>query len=391
MHMNFLPDIDINGKTVLVRLNLNVPVKDGKIVDDFRLQAVLPTIKYVSERAAKTVVCGHLGRPKGRDQAFSLAPVAGYLRKLYPDRFSFLSDCIGEDVKQAIAAAKPASVLLLENVRFHKGERENDEAFGKALAQLADVFVNDAFGDSYEAYASVSIPPKYIDAAAGLRIKEEMEALDRLRLRPEHPFVVLVGGVKIAEKMGTIRKLSDMADKVYVGGGVGNTLLSAAGNNVRESLVQEEEMALAEELLRSLGDKLVLPIDVRVAQKLSDGSLNKRSLRFSAVNAIQPGEAILDIGPKTTALYAAESLAATNVFWAGPLGYIEWDQTAEGSLTILKALAGAPNFTVIGGGETASLAAGAGLISKMDFVSTGGSAALKYLSGEPLPGLEALK
>lgn len=388
--MQFLPEIDINGKTVLLRLNLNVPLAEGRIVDDFRLQAVLPTIRYVSERAAKTVLCGHLGRPKGRDQHFSLAPIASYLRKLYPDRISFLADSIGDDVKRAVASARPGSVLLLENVRFHKGERENDEAFGKALAQLADVFVNDAFGDSYEAYASVAIPPKYIPAVAGLRVKEEMAALDRLRLEPKHPFVVLVGGVKIAEKMGTIQKLASLVDKVFVGGGVGNTLLSAAGHNVRESLVQEEELPMAEDLLRSLGDKLVLPEDARVAQRLPDGSINRRSLRFSRVGDIQPGEAIYDIGPKTTARYRQEALAAADVFWAGPLGYIEWDMTAEGSLDILKALAGAPNYTVIGGGETASLAASAGLVAKMDFVATGGSAALKYLSGEPLPGLQAL-
>ncbi len=389
--MKHLTDIDIHGKTVLVRLNLNVPIKDGRIIDDFRLKAVLPTIKFVSERAAKTVICGHLGRPKAREESFSFAPVASYFKKIYGNTFSMLSDCIGEDVKEALTVAKPGSILLLENVRFHKGERENDEGFGKALSQLADVFVNDAFGDSYESYASVVRPPMFIPAVAGLRLQDEMAALDKLRANPKHPFVIMVGGVKIAEKMGTIRKLADLADMVLVGGGVGNTLLAAAGHEVRESLVQEDEMEMAKGLLKDLGEKLVLPIDVRVAQKLPDGSINKGSLRFSTVDGLQVGEAIYDIGPRTTQTYLKHVLAAANVFWAGPLGFIEWDQTAEGSLTLLKALAADPNYTVIGGGETASLAASAGLIEKMDFVSTGGSAALKYLSGEPLPGLAALE
>lgn len=388
--MRFLPDIDINGKTVLLRLNLNVPVKDGKILDDFRIKAVLPTIRYVQERAAKTVISAHFGRPAGRDPKFSLAPVASYLKNVFGTSFSFLSDSIGEDVKQVIASAKSGSVILLENVRFHKGERANDDAFGKALARLADVFVNDAFGDSYEAYASVTIPPQYIPGVGGLRLREEMNALEQLRDKPKHPFVVVVGGVKIGEKMGTIRKLSAMADHILVGGGVGNTLLSAAGVQVRSSLVQEDEIDLAMQLIKDLGDKLVLPIDVKVAQKLPDGKINKRSLRFSAIESIQTGEAIYDIGPKTVEQYKQLALAASDVFWAGPLGYIEWDQTAEGSLELLKALAASANYCVIGGGETALLAANAGLIEKMDFVSTGGGAALKYLSGEPLPGLVAL-
>jgi phosphoglycerate kinase len=262
---------------------------------------------------------------------------------------------------------------------------------GKALAKLADVYVNDAFGDSYEPYASVVWPPEFIPAVGGLRLQKEMEALDRLKSSPKHPFIVLIGGVKIAEKMGTIKRLSEKADHVLVGGGIGNTMLAASGVDVHESLVQEEEMKLAEELIASLRGKLVLPTDVRVASKLSDGSIDKKSLRFTKVSEIRPGEAIFDIGPETVLTYSGFCRDAADVFWAGPFGYIEWDLTATGSIELAKLLADLPNYCVVGGGETASLLTPLGLIEKMDFVSTGGGAALKFLSGEPLPGLVALK
>lgn len=388
--MKLLQDLDLAGKTVLLRLNLNVPIQDGKIMDDFRIKAVLPTIQYVKERAKKTLIAAHLGRPKGRDAAFSLKPIGEYLKKVFGDDLIVLTDCIGEDVKQAIASAKAGSVILLENVRFHKGERENDQGVGKAFSQLADIFINDAFGDSYESYASVVWPAKLIPAAAGLRLQKELQALDRLKNNPQHPFLVLVGGIKIAEKMGPIRRLGEKADHVLVGGGIANTMLAAAGVDVKDSLIQEDEIPLAKELQAELGGKLVLPVDVRVVTKLSDGSMDKKTLRFSKVNELQPGEAIYDIGPETVKLYSDYSRKAADVFWAGPMGYIEWDMTAIGSVELAKLLAALPNYCVVGGGETASLVASAGLIEKMDFVSTGGGAALKYLSGEEMPGLTAL-
>jgi phosphoglycerate kinase len=388
--MKFLQDLDLSGKVVLLRLNLNVPIRDGIIQDDFRVKSVLSTIQYVKERAKKTVITAHLGRPQGRDVSLSLKPVAEYLKKSFGEQVVFLNDSLGEDVQQGIVAAKDGSVIVLENVRFHKGERENDEGVGKAIARLADIFVNDAFGDSYEPYASVTRPPAFIPSAAGLRLQQELQALDRLKNNPQHPFLVLVGGVKIREKMGTIKLLGAKADHVLVGGGIANTLLAAAGIDVKESLIQEDEIPLAQELKKQLGDKLVIPVDVRVATKLSNGDIDKKSLRFSKVNELKPGECIFDIGPETVKLYADYCRKASDVFWAGPMGYIEWDMTAIGSMELAKLLAVLPNYCVVGGGETASLVASAGLIDKMDFVSTGGGAALKYLSGEALPGLVAL-
>ncbi|MBI4121727.1 MAG: phosphoglycerate kinase [Parcubacteria group bacterium] len=389
--MNLLQDLDLSGKTVLLRLNLNVPLADGKIVDDFRIKAVLPTIEYVKARAKKTIIAAHLGRPDGRDPKFSLKPVADYLRQAFGDRVSLLADCIGEDVKQAIDHAPDGSILLLENLRYHKGERAGEEGFGKALAQLADIYINDAFGDSYESYASVIWPPKFIPSALGLRFQKEIETLDRLKNAPQHPFVVLIGGVKITEKMGAIRQLAEKADHILVGGGIANTLLAASGIDVKESLMQEDEIPLAQELMASLGDKLVLPSDVRAASKRSDGSIDKASLRFSQAGDLRAGEAIYDIGPITTEVYKDWCGQAKDVFWAGPMGYIEWDLTAAGSTDLAQHLAKGASYAVIGGGETAELLASIGLTEKMAFVSTGGGAALNYLSGQILPGLAVLK
>lgn len=388
--MKRLEDLNISGQTVLLRLNLNVPLKDGKIVDDFRLRVVLPTIDYVKERARKTVICAHLGRPEGRDMAFSLQPVADALVKRYGHLFSFLNDCVGTDVKHTIETAPDGSIILLENVRFHSGERANDDLFGAQLASLADVFVNDAFGDSYESYASVVWPAKLLPSAAGMRLQRELQALEKLKDRPDHPFVLLVGGVKIAEKMGTLRKLGEKADTILVGGGIANTLLLAKGMDMQDSLVQEKEVAMAKELLQQFAGKLVVPVDARVAKRGPTGKIDEKSLRETAVDSLAVGEAAYDIGPKTLEIYKKACDAAKDVFWAGPLGYIEWDQTAASSKALLRMLSEHPNYSVIGGGETASLVSAMGVAEKMDFVSTGGGAALKYLSGEPLPGLQAL-
>lgn len=387
--MKTLAQLNIGGRTALLRLNLNVPLHKSKIIDDFRLQAVLPTIDAVADQADRTVIMAHLGRPQGIDPKYSLAPIAKYLKKIYKRRFLFLDDCLGEAVKQAIAQAPRGSIILLENVRFHAGERTNDQHFGRQLAALGDVFINDAFGDSYEAYASVIWPAKLLPSAAGLRLTKEMEALNKVKNSSERPFVLVVGGVKIAEKMGTLKRLGEKADQILVGGGVANTLLAAQGVNVQKSLIQIAELPMAKELLARYSAKLMLPVDAAVVS-MKNGAMEKRSLRLARVRELREGEAILDIGPDSLAMYQKTCDQAKVVFWAGPLGYSEWDQTARSSQTLLTMLSEHPNYTVIGGGETASIVSGLSLLEKMDFVSTGGGAALKYLSGESLPGLEVL-
>lgn len=389
--MKFLPQFNIHGRIVLLRLNLNVPVRNGKIVDDFRIKAVLPTIEHVKDQAEKIVICAHLGRPQGREKGFSLKPVASYLKKLYKKRLLFLSDCVGAEVKAAVESAPKGSIILLENLRFHEGERANNQAFGRQLADLGHVFINDAFGDSYEAYASVIWPARVLPSAGGLRLKEELEALDRIRTSREHPLVLVVGGVKISEKMATLRKLGQRADTILLGGGVANTLLAASGVNIRKSLFQKTELLMAKELISRFGHKLVLPVDACAAKFNKKNIIEKRSARLCRVTDLAEGEAILDIGPDTLHRFKLVCDQAKLVFWTGPLGYIEWKQTAKGSMELLRLLAEHPNTTVIGGGETTSLVSSMRLHDKMDFVSTGGGAALKYLSGEDLPGLKELR
>lgn len=389
MHMNNLNAIDLKDKTALLRLNLNVPIKNGKILDEFRLQVILPTIDYCHTRAKKVVIMAHLGRPEGEDPKFSLKPVADRLSVLLKEKIVFLNDCIGQDVRNQIQQAPDQSIILLENVRFHKGEVENNEEFGKELAQNGDIFINDAFGDNAKATASIIWPPQILPSAAGFRLQEELEQLRKLKENPEHPFIVLIGGAKIKEKMGVIKELGKKAERILIGGGVANTLLKAKGFDVKASLVQQDELELAKHLLQEFGSKIVLPLDGAVAKK-TDAGFDKESFRYVPIGDLADNEAILDLGIQTYDLFQDHLSRAQTIFWAGPLGYIEWEKTAHFSIQVAELLAGYANHTAAGGGETISLLTKAKVLDQIDFCSTGGSASLKYLSGKTLPGVDIL-
>ncbi len=387
--MKHLNTINLKEKTALLRLNLNVPIKNGQILDEFRLEVVLPTINYCHLHATKIVIMAHLGRPNGVDQSLSLKPVAEHLSKLLKEKIIFLPDCIGQDIRDQIKKAPEHSIILLENVRFHKEEEENDELFGNELAQNGDIFINDAFGDNAKETASIIWPAKVLESAAGFRLHEELEQLNKLKDNPKHPLVILIGGAKIKEKMGVILELGKKADRILIGGGVANTLLQAKGFNMQSSLVQKDELSLAKKLLQEFGSKIVLPIDGAVVKKDGD-QYNRESFGYKPIEQLAENDAVLDLGIQSFDLFQDHLSRARTIFWAGPLGYIEWDKTAHYSIEIAKLIAGYTIDTAAGGGETVTLLAMAGVINQIDFVSTGGSASLQYLSGKKLPGVEVL-
>lgn len=388
-NMKIISDISIKNKVALLRLNLNVPIDNGIIKDDFRMKAVMPTIEYCKKHAKKTVILAHLGRPEGADQSLSLKQLVPHLSELLGSEVSFINDCVGNDVRTQIDEAPDGSVILLENVRFHEEEIKNDQEFGAELAKNGDVFINDAFGDSAKAHASVYWPAKILPAVAGLRLQEEVEQFDKVRTNPESPFVVIIGGAKIKEKMGVIRSLGKQADHILIGGAIANTMFKAQGMDVKESLIQEDELGVAKELLNIFADKLVLPIDVGVATKVNS-KFEPSSYRYCPPDRLREGEAILDIGVQAMEHFEDVLSRAQTIFWAGPLGYIEWEPSSKHSVEIAHLLAGFLNTTLAGGGETATVLKMADVEDQIDFVSTGGSAALKYLAGEELPGISLL-
>lgn len=389
--MKYIDTLDLTGKTVLLRLNLNVPIENGKIKDDFRIKAVLPTIEYCRDHARKTVILAHLGRPGGkRDKKYSLKPVADYLEDRFKEGSSFLNDCLGDDVKTAIDVMADGAVILLENLRFHKEEMANDETFGKALAALGDVYVNDAFGDSAKENASVVWPPLILPSGAGFRFKYELENLKRIKDNAERPLVVIIGGAKISEKMGAITNLGKHADKILLGGAIANTVLAAQGIDIKSSYYKKEELDLAKDLLKQFADKIVLPTDA-VVSKVAGSDYVVKSLRVIGVDELEDKEAILDIGPESLEHFMDICKGAKTIFWAGPLGYIEASATAQSSIKLAQFLASLDNYAAIGGGETVEVLNMAEVADEMDFVSTGGGASLRYLSGESLPGLMAIK
>ena len=319
------------------------------------------------------------------------ATVVAKVQELLGKEVTFINDCRGEEVKQQIEEAPQGSVLLLENLRKYKEERANDETFGRELATYGEVFVQDAFGDVYGEYASVMWPPTVLPSAFGYRIKYEMANLDKLKDNPEKPFVVVIGGTKIKEKLGAVKALGKKADHILFGGGIANTIFAATGLDVKDSFIHKEEFDMAKEVMKLYPDKVVLPHDVLVAKHGEGKDYDETSTRIIKLDEIQDEESILDLGPSTTKKFIDICNNAKNVFWAGTLGYFEWKPAAKSSEDLAKALADTPTFVAIGGGETATIFHQTGLEDKVDFVSTGGGAALKYLSGEELPGLKALK
>ena len=391
MGLRTVRDADVQGKRVLVRVDFNVPIESGKVLDDWRLRATLPTIRYLTERGAKVILLSHLGRPKGkRDEQFSLRPVAQRLSELLGQPVQFADDCVGEVAEQGVARLQAGEVLLLENLRFHAGEEANDDSFAQQLARLGDVFVNDAFGAAHRAHASVHAITKFLPSYAGLLMEREVTHLSRLLEAPEKPFVAVLGGAKVSDKIGVIRNLLTKVDALLIGGAMAFTFLKAQGYETGKSLVEADKLDLANALLgeaREKGVELVLPVDVVVAESDAEDA----ATQVVPVTAIPADKAGYDIGPETANLFAERIRTAKTVFWNGPMGRFERTPFKAGTKAIAEALAQCSGTTVVGGGETAAAAFEFGIADKVTHVSTGGGAALELLEGRELPGIAVLK
>jgi len=381
-------DIDLAGKRVLVRADLNVPMEAGVITDDTRIRESLPTIQYLLEHGAQVIVCSHLGRPKGPDPELSLSPVAGRMANLLGQEVLFADDCVGPAAEAAVAAMG-RHVLLLENLRFHPEEEKNVPAFAEALASLAEVYVNDAFGAAHRAHASTEGVTHHLPAVAGFLMEKEVRYLSALVADPPKPFAAIVGGAKVSTKIAAIEHLLPKLDMLFVGGGMANTFLKATGLDVQMSLVEDEQVEVAKGILekaRARGVAVHLPTDVVAASKFAEDA----EALTRPVGEVPRGYMILDIGPDTVHAYAAALTLAKAVVWNGPMGVFEMEKFAGGSFGLARALASLKAVTVVGGGETAAVVAQAGLQARFTHVSTGGGASLEMLEGRELPGVAAL-
>lgn len=381
-------DIDVKGKRVLVRVDFNVPVKDGKVGDDTRIRAALPTIKYLLENGAALILCSHLGRPKGQPlPEYSLKPVADYLAQLIGQPVSFAEDCIGPKAETAAQALKLGDILVLENTRYHAGETKNDPEMAKQLASLADVFVNDAFGTAHRAHASNVGVADHLPAVAGFLLEKEIKYLGQAVADPEKPFVAILGGAKISDKIGVIKNLLTKADSILIGGGMANTFFKAQGYPVADSLVEDEALETAKEILAEAGEKFRLPVDVVIADKFEADAAHK----VMSTGPIPDGWRILDIGPETMEHFAKIIGDAKTVVWNGPMGVFEFPEFAKGTFAIAQAAAESDAVTIVGGGESVAAVKGSGLADKITHISTGGGASLEMLEGLILPGVAALQ
>lgn len=381
-------DIDVAGKKVLVRADLNVPIENGVISDDTRIRESLPTIKYLLEQGASVIVCSHLGRPKGPDPELSLEPVAGRMANLLGQEVLFAPDCVGEEAETAVRAMG-RHVLLLENLRFHSEEEQNDPGFAERLAGLADIFVNDAFGAAHRAHASTEGVTHYLPAVAGFLMEKEVQYLAALVSNPPKPFAAIIGGAKVSTKIDAINHLLPKLDMLLVGGGMANTFLKATGVNVQMSLVEDEQVEVARQILaeaKSRNISVYLPTDVVAASKFAEDA----EALTRKVEDVPPGYMILDIGPATVKAFAAALRVANAVIWNGPMGVFEMKKFSNGSFELARALAQLKATTVAGGGETAAVIAELGLQARFTHVSTGGGASLEMLEGKELPGVAAL-
>ncbi len=392
MNKKSVGDVDLAGKRVLVRVDFNVPLDDGAITDDTRIQAALPTIRYIlSQEPRSIILMSHLGRPKGqRAPAMSLAPVAAALSALLGADVAFAEDCIGAAVADAIAALPAGGVILLENTRFHAGETKNDGEFAQALALNGDIYVNDAFGTAHRAHASNVGVASRLEAVAGLLLERELDYLATALENPRRPFVAILGGAKVSGKIDVIDALLSKVDKLLVGGGMANTFFAAQGRDMADSLVETEALDIARDLLAAAGHKLQLPADQRVA----DAFRNDAQQRIIPADADVPaGWQSLDIGPETVARYRQALQGAGTIVWNGPMGVFEMPTFARGTFGIAEALAeqtATGATTIIGGGDSAAAVEQAGLAGKMSHISTGGGASLELLEGKTLPGIAAL-
>jgi phosphoglycerate kinase len=382
-------DVDVTGKKVLVRVDFNVPLKEGEVADDSRIKAALPTIRHLLERDARVILCSHLGRPKGRPEpAFRMDPVAQRLQELLDVKVVKTDDCIGPEIAETIENLEPGRVVLLENTRFHAGEKENDPDFAARLAHSADIYVNDAFGTAHRAHASTVGVTAYIkESVAGLLMERELEVLHRIRESPPHPFVAILGGVKISDKIGVIEALLFKADYLLIGGAMANTFLKAKGYDLGTSMIDEESLPKAKDYYTRLGSKIFLPTDLVVADRLAPDA----QTRTVSLDQVPQGWAVVDIGPKTVDLFREHCRDAKMIVWNGPLGAFETKPFDRGSIEVAKLLAESSAETVVGGGDSMAMVERAGVAGRLTHVSTGGGAFLTYLEGGDLPGVSALK
>lgn len=383
-----IDDLDVAGKTVLVRSDLNVPMAGGQITDDFRIRASLPTIRELLETASRVVVASHLGRPAGRDPDLSMKPVSDLLGSLGGFETILAPGVIGPDVERTITDADVGTVVVLENTRFEAGETSNDQAMAEGLARLADVFVNDAFGTAHRAHASNVGVASILESAAGRLLSSEIAAFDRVTSDPERPFVVVIGGAKVSDKLGLIEHLLPKVDLMLIGGAMCFTLLRAAGYGIGDSMSESAMVKPAERILASeYGDKIVLPLDIVVASSFREDA----SYETVNVSLIPSGTIGLDIGPKTVTRFSDVIGRAGTVLWNGPMGVFEWEAFRLGTSGVAAAVAACEGYTVVGGGDSVAAIAMLGLDSDVSHVSSGGGAGLALLEGSLLPGIEVLR
>lgn len=381
-------DIEVKGKRALVRVDFNVPLADGKVADDTRIRGALPTIQYLLEQGAAVILMSHLGRPKGQmREELRMDPVARRLSELLGRKVIKLDDCIGPEVEQTAAKLQAGQVVLLENLRFHPDEEENDLDFAQQLASLADVYVNDAFGTAHRAHASTAGVPKYLPSASGLLMERELEVLGNTLTNPVRPFVGILGGAKVSGKIGVIRNLLSRVDSFLLGGSMANTFLKAQGHEVGQSLLEDESLPVARQIMEEAGGKLVLPVDVVVA----DAFAADAKAKTVSVQKVPANWRILDVGPETLSLFEEKLASAKTVVWNGPMGVFEFPRFAAGTVTLAKILTETQATTIVGGGDSIAALQQAGLLHRMSHVSTGGGASLEFLGGKTLPGVAALE
>lgn len=396
MNKKTVKDLDVKGKKVLVRVDFNVPLskeEKGKIADDARIKAAMPTINYLSENGARVILMSHLGRPKGEaNPEFALKPVADYLENVYGDKFKFIPspEVVDQKVKEEVEQLEDGQIALLENTRYRAEETKNGEEFAKELASLADLYVNDAFGTSHRAHASNVGVASILPSAVGFLIEKEIDVMGKALESPEHPFVSILGGAKVSDKIGVIENLITKVDTILIGGGMAYTFLKAMGKEIGNSLLEEDKMDLSLELVekaKANGVEILLPVDVVIADKIEAGVATE----IVDIDNIPEDKEALDIGPKTADLFAEKIKEAKTVVWNGPMGVFEIKEFADGTNKVAKALSESEAVTIVGGGDSALAIEMAGLKDNITHVSTGGGASLEFLEGKDLPGIFAIE
>ena len=392
MSIRTVDQIDLKGKRVFIRVDFNVPQDEkGHITDDTRILLSLPTIRFASKSGGKVILASHLGRPKGnRDPKFSLAPVTERLSQLLGEKVSLAPDCVGEEVKKQIGGMKEGEIVVLENLRFHPEEEKNEEAFSRALASLCDVYVDDAFGAAHRAHASTQGMVRFVKTvAAGFLMMKEIKSLEKALVNPEKPYVAILGGAKVSDKIGVIQNLQDKVTALLIGGGMAYTFLKAQGFQVGKSLVEEDQIGLSLSLLQKAKEriKFLLPSD-HIAAERADIQAKREIVKN---DRIPSGWVCLDIGPETVKVFSEEIKLAKTIVWNGPMGVFEMEPFSQGTFAIAKAIANSSAFSIVGGGDSVSAVNKAGVAERISHISTGGGASLELLEGKKLPGIEALR